>query len=46
MTLEPGQQVRGYRYFPCYDAADGLVVKAPAGSSMVPLEFAQVRKRQ
>ena len=46
VTLEPGQQVRGYLYFPRYDAADGLVVKAPVGSSMVPLEFAQTRRRQ
>ena len=33
MTLEPGQQVRGYLYFLRYDAADGLVVKAPVGST-------------
>ena len=46
VTLQPGQQVRGYLYFPRYDAADGFVVKAPVGSGMVPLEFAQVRKRQ
>ncbi|MGY3087707.1 hypothetical protein ACVWYF_000733 [Hymenobacter sp. UYAg731] len=46
VTLEPGQQVRGYLYFPRYDAADGLVVKAPVGSRTVPLEFAQVRRRQ
>ena len=46
VTLEPGQQVRGYLYFPRYDAADGFVLKAPVGSSVVPLEFAQVRKRQ
>ena len=46
VTLEPGQQVRGYLYFPRYDAADGLVVKAPVGSRVVPLEFAQVRRRQ
>jgi hypothetical protein len=46
VTLEPGQQVRGYLYFPRYDAADGLVVKAPVGGRMVPLEFAQVRRRQ
>jgi hypothetical protein len=46
VTLEPGQQVRGYLYFPRYDAADALVVKAPVGSSVVPLEFAQVRRRQ
>ncbi len=46
VTLEPGQQVRGYLYFPRYDAADALVVKAPVGSRVVPLEFAQVRKRQ
>ena len=46
VTLAPGQQVRGYLYFPRYDAADGLVVKAPVGSTVVPLKFAQVRKRQ
>lgn len=46
VTLEPGQQVRGYLYFPRYDAADALVVQAPVGSRVVPLEFAQVRKRQ
>jgi hypothetical protein len=46
VTLEPGQQVRGYLYFPRYDAADGLVVHAPVGSRVVPLEFAQVRKRR
>ncbi|WP_426060126.1 hypothetical protein [Hymenobacter sp. B1770] len=45
VTLEPGFQVRGYLYFPRYDAADGLVVKAPVGSNAVPLEFVQVRKR-
>ena len=45
VTLEPGQQVRGYLYFPRYDAADALVVKAPVGSRVVPLEFAQVRRR-
>ena len=46
VTLAPGQQVRGYLYFPRYDAADALVVKAPVGSGAVPLEFAQVRRRQ
>lgn len=46
VTLAPGQQVRGYLYFPRYDAADGFVLKAPVGSTVVPLEFAQVRKRQ
>ena len=46
VTLEPGQQVRGYLYFPRYDAADALVVRAPVGSRVVPLEFAQVRRRQ
>jgi len=46
VTLEPGQQVRGYLYFPRYDAADGLVVRAPVGHTGVPLEFTQVRKRQ
>ena len=38
----PGQQVRGYLYFPRYDAADALVVQAPVGNRVVPLEFAQV----
>ncbi len=46
VTLEPGQQVRGYLYFPRYDAADGFVVQAPVGTNIVPLEFAQVRRRQ
>lgn len=46
VTLEPGQQVRGYLYFPRYDAADALTVKAPVGSQVVPLEFAQVRRRR
>ncbi|WP_226163421.1 hypothetical protein [Hymenobacter terricola] len=46
VTLAPGQQVRGYLYFPRYDAADALVVKAPVGSRVVPLEFAQVRTRK
>jgi hypothetical protein len=46
VTLAPGEQVRGFLYFPRYDAADGFVVKAPVGSGVVPLEFAQVRKRQ
>ena len=45
VTLAPGEQVRGYLYFPRYDAADGFVVTAPVGSRMVPLEFAQVRRR-
>ena len=46
VTLEPGQQVRGYLYFPRYDAADALVVQAPVDSRVVPLEFAQVRRRR
>ena len=46
VTLEPGQQVRGYLYFPRYDAADALIVRAPVGRRVVPLEFAQVRRRQ
>ena len=45
VTLAPGQQVRGYLYFPRYDAADGFVVKAPVGRNAVPLEFAQTRVR-
>ncbi|SFP73454.1 hypothetical protein [Hymenobacter arizonensis] len=45
VTLEPGYRVQGYLYFPRYDAADGLVVKAPVGSNAVPLEFVQVRRR-
>jgi hypothetical protein len=46
VTLAPGQQVRGYLYFPRYDTADGFLVRAPVGSNVVPLEFAQVRTRQ
>ena len=46
VTLEPSQQVRGYLYFPRYDAADALVVQAPVGNRVVPLEFAQVRWRR
>ena len=46
VTLAPGEQVRGYLYFPRYDAADGFVVTAPVGSRMVPLEFAQTRVRR
>jgi len=46
VTLEPGQQVRGYLYFPRYDAADGFVVRVPVGSSIAPLEFAQTRVRR
>ncbi|WP_046244701.1 hypothetical protein [Hymenobacter terrenus] len=46
VTLEPGQEVRGYLYFPRYDAADGLVIKAPVDSTTVPLEFVQVRRRK
>ena len=45
VTLAPGQQVRGYLYFPRYDAADGLVVTAPVGRSAAPLEFVQTRRR-
>ncbi|HEX8659950.1 MAG TPA: hypothetical protein VF690_20575 [Hymenobacter sp.] len=46
VTLAPGYEVRGYLYFPRYDAADSLVVKAPVGSRAVPLEFVQVRMRR
>ncbi|OGX85816.1 hypothetical protein [Hymenobacter glacialis] len=46
VTLQPGHEVRGYLYFPRYDAADALVVRAPVGSTMVPLEFAQKRTRR
>ena len=46
VTLQPGEQVRGYLYFPRYDAADALVVQAPVGSRVAPLEFAQVRRRR
>ena len=46
VILAPGQQVRGYLYFPRCDAADGLALKAPVGSRVVPLEFARVRRRQ
>lgn len=40
VKLAPGQQVRGYLYFPRYDAADALVVRTPVGSNVMPLEFA------
>ena len=46
VTLAPGEQVRGYLYFPRYDAADGLVVKVPVGSTVAPLEFVQTRVRR
>ena len=46
VTSAPGQQVRGYRYFPRYAAADVLMVKALVGSNGMPMEFAQVRWRQ
>ena len=46
VTLAPGQQVRGYLYFPRYDAADGFVIRAPVGISIAPLEFAQTRVRR
>jgi hypothetical protein len=46
VTLAPGYEVRGYLYFPRYDAADSLVVKAPVGSRAVPLEFVQVQVRR
>jgi hypothetical protein len=46
VTLEPGFEVKGYLYFPRYDAADALIVKAPVGAATVPLEFKQVRTRR
>ena len=46
VTLAPGQQVRGYLYFPRFNAADGFVVKAPVGNKAVPLEFVQTWTRQ
>ncbi|MBD2768928.1 hypothetical protein IC235_13620 [Hymenobacter sp. BT664] len=46
VTLAPGYEVRGYVYFPRYDAADSVVVQAPVGSRTVPLKFVQVRTRQ
>jgi hypothetical protein len=46
VTLEPGFEVKGYLYFPRYDAADALIVKAPVGTAAVPLEFKQVRTRR
>ncbi|ALW85787.1 hypothetical protein AUC43_12210 [Hymenobacter sedentarius] len=46
VSLAPGYQVRGYLYFPRYDAADGLVVQAPVGRRAVPLEFVQVHTRR
>jgi len=46
VTLAPGYEVRGYLYFPRYDAADALVVRAPVGSRAAPLEFVQTRQRR
>ena len=45
-TLAPGQQVRGYLYFPRFDSADGLRVSAPINGQRVPLEFVQTRVRR
>lgn len=45
VTLAPGQQVRGYLYFPRYDAADSLLLQAPIGSGTAPLHFVQTRRR-
>ena len=46
VTLEPGHEVRGLLYFPRYDAADALLVKAPVGNKAASLEFVQVRTRK
>lgn len=46
VTLQPGQQVRGYVYLPRFDAADGLRVLAPVGQQQVALNFVQTHRRQ
>ena len=46
VTLQPGQQVRGYVYLPRFDTADGLLLRLPVGAAAaVPLEFVQTRQR-
>jgi hypothetical protein len=46
VTLAPGEQVRGYLYFPRYDAADELKLTVPLGRQQVPLRFLQIRTCQ
>lgn len=46
VTLEPGQQVRGYLYFPRFDAADAVQVLAPVPGGTLPLEFVQTHTRR
>ena len=46
VTLQPGQQVRGYVYLPRFDAADGLRVLAPVGRQQVALNFVQTHQRR
>ena len=46
VTLEPGQQVRGYLYFPRYPTADTVRILAPVPGGRLPLDFVQTHTRQ
>ncbi len=46
VTLEPGQQVRGFVYFPRFDAADTVRVLAPVPGGSLPLDFVQTHTRR
>lgn len=46
VTLEPGQQVRGFVYFPRFDAADTVRVFAPVPGGVLPLDFVQTHTRR
>ena len=46
VTLQPGEQVRGYVYLPRFDDADGLRVLAPVGQQQVALNFVQTHQRR
>jgi hypothetical protein len=46
VTLAPGEQVRGYLYFPRCDGADELHLKVPVAGKEVPLKFLQSRTCQ
>lgn len=45
-TLEPGQRVRGYVYFPRVDLADVIRVSAPGLAAGTTLDFTQTRTKQ
>lgn len=45
-TVEPGQRVRGYVYFPRVDLADVIRVSAPGLAAGTTLDFTQTRTKQ